>query len=276
MTERKGFTLIELMVVIAIISILLTILAPALTAIVRIAKVAVCSSRLETIGKAAASYAGSNEQSLPYRADGSATLTRMGYNYQTDMGPNSACNSNSRAWYLLVVEGAAPPSTFVCPADSDAEGMISDPGYYDFSPTESRPLSYSLHVVLSGHTAGNYSPTNSKHCRAVTMMRNSALAIGADRTGLGTWDYKGSYWEQVPSGRTVNQNAVDSANSENHDRRGQNVLRLDAHVKFEKSSWVGIEDGNMDDNIYTRRGSSGGGAAFKSNRPADDKDSVCK
>jgi len=274
MTERKGFTMIELMVVVAIISILLTILAPALTSIVRMAKTAVCSSRLETIGKAATAYAGSNEQQLPYRADGSTYLTYMGYKYNMELSATTKCYSNSRPWYLLVVHGMAPPSTFVCPADADADGMISDPGYYDFGTGggQPRPLSYSLQAVLSAQTSSGGYTGAANQCKPMTLMHKGGVAIGADRTGLGEWQYASSYWKQEPSGISVNVNQVEMGNSMNHDQRGQNVLYLGAHVKFQRGTWVGYED----DNIYARRGSSGGGSGFKTERPADAEDSVLK
>jgi len=265
--------MIELMVVIAIIAILLTILAPAMTAILRRAKLAVCSSRMETIGKAAVSYASDNTQSLPYRADGSSVMTRMGYSYQEDIRTKSYY-SNSRPWYLLVVHDMAPPSAFVCPGDAEADGMVSDPGYYDFGMGKdgARPVSYSMQVVLSGQKAGvGYDSTNVQHCKPVTMLRSTALVIGADRTGLGKWTSSGSFWNMVADG-TFNGSDIQASNSENHDRYGQNVLSLDAHVKYETGPLVGIDE----DNIWTREGSSGGGTAFTQNRPKHDRDSVLK
>ncbi len=129
MAKRKGFTLIELIVVIAVIALLVTIIAPSLLGALRMARKAVCSSRLENIGDGAHAYAGTNtKQSLPFRADGSTELNKMGVDWWQWHDDNWPSNSNSRPWYMLVVKGMATAGSFVCPGDSEAEPLISGSG----------------------------------------------------------------------------------------------------------------------------------------------------
>ena len=51
MKRSKGFTLVELLVVVGIIALLVTILMPTLTRARELAKQAICGANLNTIGK---------------------------------------------------------------------------------------------------------------------------------------------------------------------------------------------------------------------------------
>ena len=273
MRHRQGFTLIELLVVIAIIGLLVSILAPSLISILGMGKIAVCSSNLKSIGNGAHSYASNNDQSLPFHADGSAYIHCAGKGHTSD---NTASYSNSRPWYLLVSEGIVPIASFTCPADSGAEPLlVAEAGAYDFdcSDKDRRPLSYSLQAVLSGQSANTpYDAGNTRHCQPVTMLNSSALVIGADYTGLGYWKWS-TYWRSPRNTVTMDESNPGLMNSENHERRGQNVLSLDGHVKFEESPMVGIDG----DNIWTRRGRTSVSAAeFVTDRPADKDDTLLK
>jgi prepilin-type N-terminal cleavage/methylation domain-containing protein/prepilin-type processing-associated H-X9-DG protein len=62
---RRGFTLVELLVVVAIISILLAILMPALAASRRQAQLLVCSNNMRSIVQAAHQYAADNGNRVP-------------------------------------------------------------------------------------------------------------------------------------------------------------------------------------------------------------------
>jgi len=276
MCQKRGFTLVELLVVIAIIGLLVSILAPSLMGILNLAKAAVCSSRLEAIGKGAVSYASNNNQSLPYRADASYTVFYAGRYYSDYQDNNTDSRCNSRVWYMLVVEDIVPVASFTCPADSGAEPLQVNEGNYDFDPSrgaEARPLSYSMQTLLSGHGGATaYDPTHERHCKPVTMLSSSALVIGADYTGLGYWEYKWAYWHSQRNSVVMDENNAGLMNSENHDRRGQNVLSLDGHVKFEESPMVGIDG----DNIWTRRGRSHSGIKWLTDRPADRDDTLLK
>jgi prepilin-type N-terminal cleavage/methylation domain-containing protein len=65
---RPAFTLVELMVVVAIIVVLLAMLAPALDRAIYAAEMAVCGSNLKSTGTSVVSYAMNFKRRYPYRA----------------------------------------------------------------------------------------------------------------------------------------------------------------------------------------------------------------
>src|SRR3712207_4640208 len=66
MARRKGFTLVELLVVIGIIAVLISVLLPALSKARQRAQTVACSSNLRQVFMAARNYATENRDSLPY------------------------------------------------------------------------------------------------------------------------------------------------------------------------------------------------------------------
>ena len=66
-TGTRGFTLVELLVVVTIAVLLLALLAPALDQAVYQAELAVCAANLKAIGSGAASYTLDNDRTYPHR-----------------------------------------------------------------------------------------------------------------------------------------------------------------------------------------------------------------
>ena len=67
MSQNNGFTLIELLVAVTIITVLLTLLSPALDKAIYQAELAVCGAKQNTIGPAVMGYAFDNKRHYPYR-----------------------------------------------------------------------------------------------------------------------------------------------------------------------------------------------------------------
>jgi len=76
--KRCGFTLVELLVVIAVIALLVSILLPALAKAKQQARTLECAIRVREIGRATASYAISNDEWLPLSSHG---LLNAQYNW---------------------------------------------------------------------------------------------------------------------------------------------------------------------------------------------------
>src|SRR5688500_18376786 len=114
-SATRGFTLIELIVVIAIIAILIALLLPTLSGARAAAKVVVCQSNMRQIGVAMAAYASENRGWLfPPDAGNFNTLAPVGERWfqpvlhsKPPLDPNA---TDMRDW---------TPKVLLCPADDE-------------------------------------------------------------------------------------------------------------------------------------------------------------
>lgn len=125
-TYQKGFTLIEMLVVIAIIGILATILTPTLTRARERAKRAKCMSNLKQIGYLIAMYETDKEK---YPADINELITEM------------------------EKEGAIDKRIFQCPSDPEQAGAFDYeiPGNANFADPESDSLVHRGNIDTEYH-----------------------------------------------------------------------------------------------------------------------------
>ena len=97
MLLNKKFTLLELMIVIAIIGILMTLLLPSLRKAREAAKTAVCMTNLNTLAQVAAMYGRDNNHKLWFKDNG---LTGPPYAAWTNAGPTIQPYLNGHnKWY---------------------------------------------------------------------------------------------------------------------------------------------------------------------------------
>ena len=126
---RRAFTLIEVMVVIAIIGLLVSLLLPALSVVRDEARKAICLSNLRTIGVGIHSYARDNDDRIPYGPKAPPMVTASNF-YPSTGAPTSLISlMNGDPVGLGLMLGrqlADEPRVLFCPGsdqptDADAE-----------------------------------------------------------------------------------------------------------------------------------------------------------
>lgn len=308
-----GFTLVELLVVIAVIALLMGILMPALARVRQIAFRMTCGANLSGIGKAMVTYAndyrdefprsgGRNSAWDPAIPDWKAPHPRIAFGLDASYSGGAA--SISSCFYLLVKYAEVTPKSFVCkgdsgttefklsefaadvPADADcapADAELID--VWDFGPyrPDHQPTmhcSYSYHIPFNrDRFSGLYDlTTRSEPGMAVVADRNPWIkspAADAKDFSLFMPDLPPQYKGSAEQGKHGNAIA--------HQEDGQNVLFVDSHVVFEKRPFCGIEN----DNIYTvhhppgpypvLKGDARGWPARRrrSTKPGCPRDSIC-
>jgi type II secretory pathway pseudopilin PulG len=252
--RRGGFTLVELLVIMAIIALLVAILIPSMSRARHLGRVSVCASRLNGIGKAAHAYATENEGVLPtfVEKEGTSANKRLSdtVGFKAHNGsPSVATRSNTRGWYRTVGEGYVGVEMYACPSHRNVvagttEGLKTH-DRYDFPiDRDLEPISYSLQRtklwVDGGAVLG----------QPVTTLEPPKLVIAADATPLYRWSELQSDYSRVAKDADVAAGDLSQTNTPMHNSEGQNVLRLNLSVQYEYKPDCGIEG----DVIWTNQG----------------------
>jgi len=117
--RRRGFTLIEMLTVIAIIGVLAGLLLPALNSARERGRRIACLSNMKQIGVAILSYAGDHQNHTP---------TAMG-------------NSGSTTWDAALTNGYTTAKVFQCPDDRRPSTPTKIPRSYGIIVADSNPAS---------------------------------------------------------------------------------------------------------------------------------------
>jgi prepilin-type N-terminal cleavage/methylation domain-containing protein/prepilin-type processing-associated H-X9-DG protein len=205
-THRRGFTLVELLVVVTIIVLLLAMMMPSLGKAMSLATRTACASNLHQIGLSLVMYAGQNRRYIP-----------------EPIGPGNVRNGKTLGdwswwWYPEWLAGyITDRKVYLCPNDLGWAGggfnkPISDPGY----PYDSN--SYPLNTVNFNGLAQDDDLSNRS---LFTTRRPSQTLMVLDWGG-----YPGFSWH-------------DPQPASQYDNALNNVCFVDGHVSYIPFYWPG-------------------------------------
>ncbi|UCF44386.1 MAG: type II secretion system protein [Planctomycetota bacterium] len=274
--KSKALTLVDLLVVIAVITLLLGLMLPAGAAVRQRAYRMVCRTNLSGIGKAMLAYSDDNEEQYPQAGWPDSPWSDTGElrNWYDQRGRHYGKAGSpvtiTSSFYLLIKYADMTPQQFVCRGDlgtrvfslSDVQPGILPPDVnditqvWDFGQKQDMITNFVAGQYCSYSYHMPYYQTRDEPGFPVTPASNPASPLCGDRSPYldkNAWPYlegkccNGDPDEDCPTWHADGYyyDPHKTGNSACHRREGQNILFNDGHVLFAEYPNVGLNNDNV-------------------------------